>query len=448
MSSAGTREAPMLNDSTDEVPLVESVHDETEQPAAAEEPEAPKPKPKQARPKVHRTEAEKAALKKQLEEFYQKYNADLLEGNHIDKIIDLGLPDRELFARLRAKYELDDDDDYSPHPQLADAADTEAPAVEEAPKALMPRVKDHMARKYSSYTTALLVPVSITMCIVVWAVTNFTPISQLQDSRPAYLYYKEKETDSSGAKFGGALLNALLIVAFIFLLTFIMVLLYKYRCMKILAGWLMLSTTLVLFFFGWIWFDLFCTKYQIPYDTFTAAFILFNFGSVGVMCIYFRGHPMMTQGYLIASSAIMAWWLTRLPEWTTWVLLFAVAAYDVFAVLSPKGPLKTLVEESQNRAEPIPGLVYESKQYKLGLGDFVFYSVLVGRAAKYTYLTWVVSFVAVLAGLCGTLFSLGMFKKALPALPFSIALGIVFYFTTRYFVVPYAMLPSTLGRPW
>ena len=38
------------------------------------------------------------------------------------------------------------------------------------------------------------------------------------------------------------------------------------------------------------------------------------------------------------------WFLTRLPEWTTWGLLLATAAYDIFAVLTPKGPLKMLIE--------------------------------------------------------------------------------------------------------
>jgi presenilin 1 len=74
---------------------------------------------------------------------------------------------------------------------------------------------------------------------------------------------------------------------------------------------------------------------------------------------------------------------------------------------------------------------------RLGLGDFVFYSVLVSRAAQFGFATMAACFLAVIAGLASTLFALAIYRKALPALPFSIASGTVFYFVTREVISPY-----------
>ena len=42
-------------------------------------------------------------------------------------------------------------------------------------------------------------------------------------------------------------------------------------------------------------------------------------------------------------------------QWTTWTLLVALALWDLFAVLTPCGPLKMLINLAQKRQDPIPG---------------------------------------------------------------------------------------------
>jgi len=254
----------------------------------------------------------------------------------------------------------------------------------------------------------------------------------------------------------------------------------------------------------------------------------------------------MTQGYLIAVSVLMAISLTRIPEWTAWMILGVVSLWDLFAVLAPCGPLRLLLETAQQREEPIPGLLYsvdrdnvirarnqpsatkintvddsskinndndksnipdttttspvnnennnninsndtsndtnnntnnnnsindtatsadkptnnqqhlpsnteeddsptEVHGVKLGLGDFIFYSLLVARASLFDLTTVFACFIGITMGLCATLFLLAIFRKALPALPFSILLGILFYFLTRFLVAPWSQFLTSFS---
>jgi presenilin 1 len=49
---------------------------------------------------------------------------------------------------------------------------------------------------------------------------------------------------------------------------------------------------------------------------------------------------LLKQGYLVITGVVTAYMFTKVPEWTTWTLLIAMALYDLYAVLTPGGPLK------------------------------------------------------------------------------------------------------------
>eukprot|EP00736_Rhodelphis_marinus_P003195 Rmarinus@m.21717 len=100
----------------------------------------------------------------------------------------------------------------------------------------------------------------------------------------------------------------------------------------------------------------------------------------------------------------------------------------------PSRPGDNTDSEPPGREDPIPEFAASEGTLKLGLGDFVFYSVLIARAALYDVSTVATCFVGVLSGFVSTLFILAIFEKPLPALPISIALGLVMYILTKYLI--------------
>uniref|UniRef100_A0ACD5VS53 Uncharacterized protein n=1 Tax=Avena sativa TaxID=4498 RepID=A0ACD5VS53_AVESA len=439
---------------------------------------------------------------------------------------------------------------------------------------------------------AVMSPVSICMALVVLLISLLAPPSS--DSSPsapppvtaATLVYLESPSDSPGQKLVGALLDAAVFVALVAVVTFVLVALYYYRCTGFLKNYMRFSAFFVLFSMGGAIAVAILRRFDAPLDAPTALLLLFNASAVGVLSVFASAVPILVrQGYMVTLAVIVAAWLSRLPEWTTWIMLVALAVYDLVAVLAPRGPLRMLVELASSRDDELPALIYESRptvgpaegsssyapamwseemqpadsarsganQYdrvgqqddlgpamvemrdlgggrsreiasssgstfqiqgevptgqtsnnqggsaqhaviqieqreeeetaplvsaasttstvrheeahrqipsseepqdefemfessrgiKLGLGDFVFYSVLVGRAAMYDLMTVYACYLAIIAGLGCTLILLSICRHALPALPISIMLGVVFYFLTRLLMEPFVVGAST-----
>ncbi|XP_023166722.1 presenilin homolog isoform X2 [Drosophila hydei] len=441
-------------------------------------------------------------------------------------------------------------------------------------------VEEEQGLKYGAqHVIKLFVPVSLCMLVVVATINSIS----FYNSTDVYLLYTpfHELSPEPSIKFWNALGNSLILMSVVVVMTILLIVLYKKRCYRVIHGWLILSSFMLLFIFSYLYLEELLRAYNIPMDYPTAVLIMWNFGVAGMIAIHWQGPLRLQQGYLIFVAALMALvFIKYLPEWTAWAVLAAISVWDLIAVLSPRGPLRILVETAQERNEQIfPALIYsstviytymgthyapeqpqsqsesqpqaqptassspsnsnstattrtthnslaspeqptcssncrpstsrasssrgnprqqdnqaaaeeeaagftqewsanlndrvarrqievqstqsgnprraneyrtvpapeqqqpetqEERGIKLGLGDFIFYSVLVGKASTYgDWTTTIACFVAILVGLCLTLLLLAIWRKALPALPISITFGLIFCFATNFLVKPF-----------
>ena len=178
-----------------------------------------------------------------------------------------------------------------------------------------------------------------------------------------YTVLRNNGSESDAALVGESLVNAAVIVAAITVMTFGIVILYKYRCMKILIGYMMVAMFLLLLTMSARMFDIAVQRYQFTMDYITFGWLVYNFAAVGTVAIFFgQGVPTyVTQAYLVLTSVFVAWELSHFDEYTAWALLALLALYDLYAVLTPYGPLQALVKLMQSPDAPqMPGLLYEA----------------------------------------------------------------------------------------
>eukprot|EP00980_Cylindrotheca_fusiformis_P015121 scaffold4180_cov99-Cylindrotheca_fusiformis.AAC.2 len=251
-------------------------------------------------------------------------------------------------------------------PPEAEAAGTPA-AIASVP-ATNPATKDKLSDYLFCFASfhAVFGPVCICMILSALCVVHINTEQSREAGAQAlsntYEVFSLQE-DNAGHNFLASIGNTLIIVCVICVMTFAVVLLYKFKCMKIFYAYMILVTTMLLGYFSTNMLLIAFEKFNIRVDWFSLVYVMYNFAVVGTLSIFYgRGIPkFIPHGYLICTSVVLAWQLSFFGTWTAWTLLVALALYDLFAVLTPCGPLRKLAElMSQPDAPAIPGLLYEA----------------------------------------------------------------------------------------
>lgn len=169
--------------------------------------------------------------------------------------------------------------------------------------------------------------------------------------------------------------------------------------------------------------------YDVPIDILSFLFVAVNVSAFCIVGIFFlpTEKNWVTRSSLLLFSLCVAWPLTEFPEWSMvcvplpdcvhvmissffpylcgcsqWSTLVLLSLYDVCAVLTPCGPLRYIIRsESAEPGAALPALMYRGQYFALGVGDLIFYSVIVGRAiALQGYITAICCSIAIMMVSC------------------------------------------------
>ncbi|XP_075750444.1 presenilin-1-like [Rhipicephalus microplus] len=156
--------------------------------------------------------------------------------------------------------------------------------------------------------------------------------------------------------------NAFSFLMMIVIVNCALVFLYKGGYYSIIQAWMVSGSGALLFLTGYYYMGRVATYFNAPMDYVTCSFIIWNVGVTGITALYRDGPFLMKQGFLVYISVLLAVTLEEsFPEWTSWILLVLVSAWDIFAVLCVLGPLRILLETAKERDEPLfPALVFST----------------------------------------------------------------------------------------
>ena len=199
------------------------------------------------------------------------------------------------------------------------------------------------ARTEAGEMLQILGYVAATLAVVLWLVVRIeqvapdAAISATHATIVPVVVAEPNATAPVSEKAASGLVNGLVVASVFVAMAALTMWMVRRGSRRVLRAWLGTCSLLVYVFLAFVVLDLLCTSYQVAYDYATSCVVLVNFGVVGVIVVHYRGAEGLRRCYLVATAAILGWFLTKLPPWSTWILLALFATYDAASVLLSSG---------------------------------------------------------------------------------------------------------------
>lgn len=235
------------------------------------------------------------------------------------------------------------------------------------------------------------------------------------------------------------LYNTMLLLSLIVIGSLMLYILIKFKKVKILEAIVKVLVASSIYSIVTIYVASICILLGLEY----VDLLVFNI-TVLVLTVIFSYLVLFTKkGFLAAFSTLLlgvsigTLFGVTLPPWTVLAAAATVALWDVYAVF--KGPLRALVDEIKSKEkvqeetyEPsfLRGIALSFKGLIIGLGDIVFYSMLMSLALsspKFSLERFILVSLSIVVGAYITLKTLEKGHRALPGLPIPVFLGITTY---------------------
>jgi presenilin-like A22 family membrane protease len=204
------------------------------------------------------------------------------------------------------------------------------------------------------------------------------------------------------------------------------VLLLKYgkeRLLKfILIGAFGFIAVVIFLYFGSMYLIVF--QFINPYSAIIILGVFVMASAVNFITVE-PDYRMKNGGLLLFGSAVGAFLGVVLPVWTSVLLLVGLAIYDYYSV--KKGPIRQIVEMTEDDPDKLGALTVSSAEWDIGLGDVAFYGMIVALAIVNPIFGVLGAIFATIGIIAGFLITLKLLEQrgVMAGLPIPVALALL-----------------------